>query len=85
MRSFTLSIVLLILLGICFAVGLVTTQAAPMLISFCASPFIMLAIGWTARGLLAGRRVALVEVEQRRPQPQRRQQPQRQQIPDQPI
>jgi len=66
MRSFAIAMILLVLIGISFVAGVISTQTVPMLISFCAMPFVLIALGWTARGLMSGRRLALVEVDQRR-------------------
>lgn len=76
MRSFIISAILFALLGIGFLIGIIDAQATPMLISFCAMPFVMLFLGWSARGLISGKRVALVPLEQHHPaQPQQRRRP----------
>lgn len=65
MRSFALCFILIVLLTLVFGLGVSSTQAGLMLIPFCALPFVLMALGWTARGLFAGRRLALVSAEGR--------------------
>ncbi len=67
MRGCFLTLTLFILILIGFIAGAVTTQPGLMIAGFFLSPFILFAGGWTARGLLNGRRIALVEVERRSP------------------
>lgn len=65
MRSFILCFILIVLLTIVFGLGVSQTLAGLMLIPFCALPFVLIGLGWSARGVFAGRRLALVTTEQR--------------------
>lgn len=64
MRGFIIAAVLFVVLMIFFGAGLFGSQSGLMLVSFCGSPFVLFALGWSTRGLLAGRRLALVEAQQ---------------------
>lgn len=63
MRGFVTTLGLVIGLFLFFVLGLFAAQSGLMIISFCAAPFAIFALGWSAKGLLAGKKIRLVEAE----------------------
>lgn len=69
MRGFIVSAVLLVAITVAFISGMFSAQTGLVMVAFCASPFVLFATGWTARGALGGKRIMLVSDEQPRQHP----------------
>lgn len=63
MRGFVTTLGLVIGLFLFFVLGLFAAQSGLMIISFCAAPFAIFALGWSAKGMLGGKKIRLVEAE----------------------
>lgn len=71
MRGFVIATALFLVVTGLFVGGLFSTQSGLMMLGFCGMPFSVFMLGWSAKGLLQGRRFALVDQTMRSPRQQR--------------
>jgi hypothetical protein len=63
-KGFIISIVFLVVLVVLFIVGTINQSTALMISGFCLFPVAFFAAGWTTSRLFAGRRLALVSMNE---------------------
>lgn len=61
MRGLVIAFVFLIVLAFAFVFGLLNQQPGFTMAAFCASPIVLIALGWGLHAALSGKRFALVE------------------------
>lgn len=64
MRGVIIALIVVIGLFLAMLGGAFGAQAGLMLVGICGFPFAMFAFGWTARAAMAGKRFAVVPIEQ---------------------